>query len=430
MEPATQKAVIAYFNKGNPSASYASAKDARTMMRKFREYIGELCGFNACCAESRDSEDHTGLAAAQRDEDRYKVIFTSGASESNAAALRSIVEAYTDYRGVIPHVVMGAVEHKSLLAMAESFEERGRISLTLVAPRLGGHIHPDDVAAAIQRDTCVVCVMAANNETGALNDIAAIGRVCHARNVPFHCDAVQSFGKYLINPLAANVDSFSVSFHKFGGPPGIGMLVVKQKLLAGYNLEPLIYGSQNEGLRGGTENLPGIAGAFAATRLAMQKRAEKNRAMGKLRQTIVDSLAARFATRDYASYYRALHSGAAMPTEEIVFIGGSGGTATQYLHNTILLSVVKRPHPAVGRFKYVCNSEMKKRLEEFGIIVSIGSACNTASPKASHVLYAMKADEYIRKGALRISLGDNNTATEVKKFLEVFEFVVAEQFDK
>ena len=385
--------LLNWCNRGNPSSGYASAVAARKMMDSFRNYLLDLCG---CRGE-------------------YVVIFTSGASESNATILRGVVDSYEEVTGRVPHLVVSAVEHKSIIEAAHSMQKRHHARVTFVAPTPLGHIRPEDVAAAIEPDTCLVCVMHANNETGAINNIRAIGTIAHKNNIPFHCDTVQSFGKHPIQPLVENVDSFSISFHKLGGPPGIGALVVRRKFLEGYKLSPLIFGTQNGGLRGGTENLPGIGAAFAACRIAMQDRAAKNKRLGQLKSLLVTQLATKLPVRSYADYLKSPGN----QSLQIVVISGTDG----YLCNTIMLSVVKRPEP-------ICNVKLKKALEQNGVVVSIGSACNTLSPKASHVVEAMGMDQFVRKGVLRISLGDDNTKDEILKFVEIFTAAVKMQTKK
>jgi len=418
MPVSVRKSFLGWCNMGNPSSSYATAKEARVMMNDFRVLVGKLCGFDSCCQEDRDyNGDFATNAKMRTDDSRYKVIFTSGASESNCTVVGSVVDAFAEIREMIPHVVISAIEHKSILDMVKSLETRGRITASYVAPTPSGHIRPEDVEAALTPNTCLICVMHANNETGAINDVARIGEIAHAKGVPFHCDAVQTFGKFPLKPVP-HIDSFSISFHKFQGPPGVGALVIKQRLLNGWKLHPLIYGSQNEGYRGGTENLPGIGAAFAATKLTMQDRMDKNATMNTIRKYIMVELGKRIPTRQFTQYIK--DTGGRQPAIEIVFLSAP---TEFYLPNTLLLSVVKRTAPAI------CNGQMKKELEDKGIVVSVGSACNTASPKASHVLYAMGADDLIRKGTLRISLGDNNTLAEAKVFVREFLTVIQNQLD-
>lgn len=407
MSAKAQDALIRWCNRGNPSASYRTAIEARAMMTAVRQYIGKLCSVTVCCAEDRDTGDGGGGNLVARGQgSNYKVIFTSGASEANCTILRGVVESYAHAckYNVRPHVIISAIEHKSLISMAESFAARGQIDLTLVPPTSSGHITPAQVSAAITPRTCLIAVMHANNETGAINDVAAIGKIAHSGGIAFHCDTVQTFGKDPIQPLACGIDSFCISFHKFGGPPGIGALIVKQELLKGYKIAPLIFGTQNEGLRGGTENLPGIGASAVALVETMRNRQQKNAGLAALKKQLLDALSNIYSTLPYYKYDPSANwSG-------IVFFSGMAG----YLNNTVLLSVVANK---------VCNVEIKNNLEKAGIIVSIGSACNTASKTASHVLYAMGADERIRRGALRISLGDNNTAGDIRAFIR--EFVLA-----
>lgn len=400
--------MVKWLNKGNPSASYASARATRAMMTEFKTQIGRICGINPCCGEERDGEDPK---AATRP-DKWRVIFTSGASESNAMIVGSAVAAWHERIGRTPHILASAVEHKSVLEMLQDYAARGIISLGLIPVDVTGRVQPAEVRARIRPDTALVCIMHANNETGAINDMAAIRAVCG--QIPIHCDTVQTFGRFALKPIAMGINSFSVSCHKFNGPPGCGLLVVQQAFLTGYGLRPMIYGSQNNHLRGGTENVPGIGASKLAMLLCHQSRAEKNKRVGALKQKILAGIAKSMPVTSYAEYTTPRK---VIPVVEIVILT----PPTNALPNTILLSVVKQTPPMV------CNGEMKKALETLGIIVSVGSACNTTSPYASHVLDAMGADLFIRKGALRISLGDDTTEDDVKGFLRGFIRVVTEQ---
>lgn len=420
MSAETISVMTKWCNMGNPSAGYASAVAAREMMAGFRQYIGKLCNIETCCEEARDRD---GEDPAVDDLSAYKVIFTSGASEGNSMILGGVVSAYaTAYPGVLPHIVMGASEHKGLILMAESLTARGLACVTFVNPNSHGRVCVEDVAEAMRPQTCIVCVMSANNETGAINDFAAIGELAHSRGVVYHCDTVQSFGKHSVRPLNSNIDSFCISFHKFGGPPGVGALVIRQKFLIGYDFTPLVFGTQNEGYRGGTENLPGIAAAFHATKHNFANRADKNEQLYRLKYELISGLATLWPLQTYTEYLKA-------PSRAGVFVVLFSGeriggklNCDRYLCNTVFISIIVRKI-------FICNSKLKKYLESQRVIVSVGSACNTASSKASHVLYSMKADEYIRKGALRISLGDGNTSDDVEAFLTAIDEAVSEQLD-
>lgn len=410
------KCMTEWCNRGNPSSSHAAAVVSRAMMDEMREYIGKLCGFNTCCREDRDSK--SPQVSKRQDPSLYKVIFTSGASESNCALVSGVIHAYAETTGGKPHVVTSSIEHKSILDMLANYSNREIIDVTYVKCQHSGHILPEDVNKAIRGNTCIVCVMHANNETGAINDVRKIGAISHSRGVPFHCDTVQTFGKDPINPVKDNVDSFSISFHKFQGPPGVGALVIKQQLLIGYKLSPMIFGSQNEGLRGGTENLPGIGASLAALKLTMENRLSKNTTAQSLKLYIMKEIGNRMPSRQYVDYVSGPSSGFPI---EVVFLSG---LESSYLNNTILLAVVKKTGAPV------CNGKIKSKLEEKNIIISVGSACNTASAKASHVLFAMGADDYIRKGALRVSLGDHTTLDDAKKFVREFLLIIKDELSK
>ena len=402
-------AMLDWCNRGNPSSGYASAIEARTMMDAFRAEILTASGLTpgTLCPSSPRLGPTLGSTPT------YEVIFTSSASESNCTVLHSVTHAWAETVGRVPHVVISAIEHKSLHDMAKSYEARGLITCTWIAPEPTGVIDPGRVAVAITRDTCLVCVMHANNETGAINNIARIGEIAHAQNVPVLADCVHTFGRYVIS----EVDAATVSFHKIHGPPGVGALIICKKFVEGFRLNPLIFGSQNGGMRGGTENLPGLGASRAALTLSTRDRGAKTQKVTTLREYVISALRAKYPCADYADgdYRQGLarqglantrrigadvqilrRIGADVQPPTIVFLS----PRRQCLAGTILLSVIG-PN--------VCNQEIKHELEAAGIVISVGSACNTASKLASHVLYAMGCDKIIRQGALRISIGDDNT---------------------
>jgi cysteine desulfurase len=395
---------------GNPSASHLSAKKAKKLMDTFKQEIGTYCDFDWDCS--------TPLNPKQ-----YQIIFTSCASESNAHVITRVCDAHLA-KGIIPHIISSSIEHKSILETIKFHMSMKRCTATFVDPTPSGHILPADVESAITDKTSLITVMWANNETGAVNDIAKIGKIAHKHKIPFYTDAVQAFGKYCLKPLNSDVDGFAVSFHKFCGPVGVGLLVLKRQWIEGSEIKALIFGTQNDGLRGGTENVPGIAGSRIAFNIMRTNRDKKNTNMLLLKKFIVDELKSRAPCRSYEDYLKTDSKNEI----EIIFFDSSlfskTGKANNnyyslYLPNTILLSVVKRSQPPM------CNTRFKESLEKAGIIISVGSACNTSSAKASHVLYALGADDLIRAGALRISLGDNNTKQDCVKFVKAFLHILA-----
>lgn len=403
MHPDAISKMTFWCNRGNPSSGYMSAKAARAMMDELKSTTGSLVGVNVCCKEPRDG----GKKVINN---MYKIILCSGASEANTTAVMSIVNSYKLLTKKTPHVISSAVEHKSIMLLLEHLQATNVIQLTLIDPTPTGHIRPSSIQDSILPNTCLICVMHSNNETGAINNVDEIADIAHKANVAFHCDTVQSYGKVPFN--ASNIDSFTISYHKLGGPPGIGALAIKSALWEGYQLAPLIHGTQNEGLRGGTENLPGCGGALEGLKITFGGFKQKHEKVQGMKTYIMHELKSRIPCVLYKDYIK-------LPNfTGLVFLCND---SPYYLPNTILVSLVKQTG------KLVCNVEMKNQLEAKGIIVSVGSACNTQSSKASHVIESMKADKFIKKGALRISLSYNNTMEECTTFIKEYLRVVAEQ---
>lgn len=387
-------AMMEFINQGNPSASYASAKKCKLMMENFKQLIADICEFSL--------------------EDFY-IIFNSGATEGNSYILRETVDVFSQIKNIKPHIITSSIEHKSIIETCKQLELRRKAEITFIKPDINGNINPKDIEVAIKSNTCLVSIMSANNEIGTKNDITQIGKIAHNNNVPFHTDAVQIFGKCPIKPLKNNVDAFTVSFHKLHGPPGIGIIVLKKKFADGYKLKAQICGSQNGGLRGGTENIINIAGSYNAFQNLMKDRENKNKKLGLLRKEFIKGLKDNFQLCTLETYLNYKSKNAKMPDKYIVII--SPLTEDECLPNTILLSLIKTG-------KKVCNIELKKKLEEKGIIVSIGSACNTSSDKASHVLNEIGATDEIKRGTLRISFSDYTNFDEIKYFIDNFTNII------
>lgn len=406
--PQVIKEMIRWVNKGNPSAGYKTARECQDLMKEFRSFIAKRCNFISYEEDTKYTKDELKRV--------YHIIFNSGASESNNCIIRSLTDAYKFHTGIIPHIVTSSIEHKSIIECINQLAGLGHLEATFVKPNKLGFIDPSDVKDAIKKNTALITIMSANNETGAIMNIKKIGQIAHDAQVPFHTDAVQSFGKYLLDPIAAHVDAFSVSFHKLHGNKGTGLLVVKKQFMDGFRLMPQVCGSQNCGFRGGTEDIAGIAGAYEATKISWTDRTAKNKLMLDIKKRIMDLLSKRIPCQTYKEYLEAPLS---YPIQ-VVFLS----TAEKvYLPNTLLLSVVKRTKPDM------CNINLKKLLESKGVIVSIGSACNTSSSKASHVVTEMNVDQYIRKGAIRVSIGDENRIDEADRFVNIFIAALKESLE-
>jgi cysteine desulfurase len=378
----------------NASSSSVVAKSAIHMMDIAKKYILKHCGV---------------------DSKKYTAIFTSGATESNCFIIRSTVEAYNKLRKIKPHLIISSIEHHSILECAKSVEEAGYAEVSKVEPNMYGNILAEDVEKLIKPNTCLISIMYANNEIGAINNIPKIGELAHKYKLPLHTDAVQLFGKYPINLEKSNIDALSASFHKLYGPKGIGLLIINNNLIDGYQLQGQICGSQQGGLRGGTENLPAIASSVECMKANFKNRKIKNAKLLKMRNYIIDEInkSEFIKIGDYSSYLGDPVLGK-HTINEIVILGPPVDKPNYYLPNTLLMSVVKH------KGKDFCNVNFKKELDLKGVVISIASACLTGSDKASHVLSAIGAPPIIKRGTLRVSMGDFNTMDEIKIFVKKF----------
>ena len=382
-------ACVKYLSCYNPSGDSKLSKSVKRMMDQAVDYILAHCGVN--------KTTHT-------------VIFTSGGSESNCFVIRAATKAYHKQTGNKPHVILSATEHHSSIECVKDLE----IEATYVKPQSDGSILARDVEAVIQPNTCLITIMRANNEIPVINPIGAIGKVAHHHRIPFHSDCVQTFGKFQLN-MQHNVDAISGSSHKFYGPKGVGLLVISKKFIEDSHLTAEISGSQQSGLRGGTENVPGIAATLAALKYAFTRRPQKNTHLWKLRERTLAKLGELFPFARYETYL----TEQSHPALELVSIGPTN--KFEALPNTILLAICK------NQGEPFCNVKLKKCLEKHGVVVSIGSACMTKSDSASHVLTAIDAPKVIKRGVIRISFGDCSTQKEVDEFIRVLHGAINNQ---
>jgi cysteine desulfurase len=227
---------------------------------------------------------------------------------------------------------------------------------------------------------------------------------------------VQTFGKYKVNLPKSNIDAISASFHKLHGPAGCGLLVINNDLLVGYGMESQIGGTQQGGFRGGTENVAAIAASIVAMKQAFTKRADKNKKMMAMKKSIIKSLASHHPFGDYRDYVSGVE-----PAHPVEFVVLGQTDDSRALPNTLLLAVAKTGE------KSFCNVRLKKDMGKEGVIISVGSACNTSSDKASHVLESIKAPPIIKHGVVRISLSDTTTNTDISQFIKIFIAAVTRQ---
>jgi len=352
------EAMRPYFTEasGNASSLHAAGRRAREAIDDARSRIAESIG------------------AARPEE----VIFTSGGTESNNLAVKGVAFA-SRRRG--RHIITTRIEHDSVLRPAEWLEGQG-YTVTHLGVDSDGLVSPTDLAAAIRPDTVIVSVMHANHEVGTIEPIRELARVCAERNVPFHTDACQSFGKIPLDVRRDGIGLVSLNAHKIYGPKGVGALYVR----GGIDIEPWQHGGGHEfGLRSSTENVPGIVGFATAADLCEKERVPEMARTTVLRDRIIDSVLSSFP----GAYLNGPRRRRLPTNVNVGFLGLEGEAITLLL-----------------------------RLDERGIAVATGSACSShQGDQPSHVLLALGRDPVQARGALRVTLGRFTTTEEVECFL-------------
>jgi cysteine desulfurase len=357
VRPQVREAMVAAFAiYGNPSSVHAEGREARALIEAARTKVAALAG-------------------ALPEE----VIFTSGGSEANALALAA-------QPGDAWHCYMSAVEHPSVLAGGRFYRE----STTRIPVTSDGVIDLDRLASDLDKHHLggwrpFVSLMAANNETGAIQPVAAATEIVHAVGGLLHTDAVQVAGKLPLNFGGLGADMMTLSAHKLGGPKGVGALILRQRV----TVEPLIKGGGQEWRhRAGTENVAGIVGFGLAAELAVAE-LDKTQAIAKLR----DELEAK----------------AQEVAPDVVVLSGR----VPRLPNTSCIAVpgTKAETLVIG-------------LDLAGVAVSAGSACSSGKVEASHVLSAMGVSPELAQGAIRVSLGFGTERADIERFLGVWSELI------
>jgi cysteine desulfurase len=302
-----------------------------------------------------------------------QVVFTAGGTEANNAALKGIA-----LRAPQGRIAISAVEHASVRSPVDSLTRFGWVIDTLAVDGQGC-CSVEALEQGLQDDTRLVSVMWANNETGTIQPVRELASRCRERGVLFHTDAVQAAGKLEVDFPASGAHMMSLSAHKLYGPKGVGALIVDKTV----DLEPLLHGGgQERGRRGGTENLAAIVGFGKAAELARIELEERRRHLLQMRALLEKRLVE------------------AVP-EAVVFAGG-----TERLPNTVFLAVPELE-----------GQTLIMALDQQAIAVSSGSACGSEHTEPSTVLKAMGIDNELALGAIRISLGKDNTERDVGTFI-------------
>ncbi len=301
-----------------------------------------------------------------------EIVFTSGATEANNLAIKGAAEFL---HGQGNHIITCVTEHKAVLDTCKYLERKG-FEITWLGVDDQGLIDMDELERSIRPETLLVSIMAANNETGVVQPIAEIGKLCHARKVLFHTDAVQAFGKVPLDVDAMNIDLMSISAHKIYGPKGVGALYVRRQRPR-VRLAPQMHGGGHErGNRSGTLAVPLIAGFGAAAEIAEREMVEESTRILALREHMRERLLGEIP-----------HS----------FVNG---TLEHHLPGTLNIS-----------FAYVEGESLLMGLKE--IAVSSGSACTSASLEPSYVLRAMGLNDEMAHSSLRMTIGRMTTREEV-----------------
>ena len=346
---------------GNASSIHWFGQRAKAGVEKAREQVARLLN-------ARSSE----------------IVFTSGGTESDNAAILGIVEAA---RGERKHVVTSTIEHPAVLSTAKLLEKRG-VAVTYVRVGASGVIDPADVAAALRPETVLISVMHANNELGTVQPLEEIGRIARERDIYFHTDAVQSAGKIPLDVEKLGVDLLALSAHKLNGPKGVGALYVRK----GTILRPLLHGGHHErDRRPGTENVAGIVGLGAAADIARAHLAEEHDRVAALRDRLEAGILA-----------------------SVPLVAVNGDRA----HRT--------PNTSNLTFDHIEGEGFVIAMDLRGVACSTGSACSSGSLEPSHVLTAIGLRPEQARATIRFSLGRFNTEEDVDAALKILPGV-AEQ---
>ena len=367
VDPRVLEVMLPYFGErfGNAaSRSHAYGWHAEEAVERARQEVGELVG------SRKPSQE---------------IVFTSGATESDNLALKGVIrQGMAEGRG--DHLITVKTEHKAVIDSAKRLEAEGA-KVTWLEVDSEGRVSPDDLAKAIRPETLLVSIMLANNETGTIQDMAAIGRVTREREVLLHCDATQGVGRVPFQVDELGVDLVSFTAHKIYGPKGAGALYVRKtgphrvRILADMD-----GGGHEKGMRSGTLNVPGIVGLGAACKIMQEEGQQESVHIAALRDRLFDALQAELGE---------LHlNGAPAPHR----MAGNLNLSFPYLEGeSLILALQKR------------------------VAVSSGSACNSASVEPSYVLRAMGLSKELADASIRFGLGRGHTEAIVD---EVADFTI------
>ena len=340
-------------NYGNPSSIYKLGREARKAIEDSREKIAKVLNCKA-----------------------NEIYFTAGGSESDNTAIKGIAKA-NKKRG--NHIITSKIEHPAVLETCKQLEKEG-FEITYISVDEKGIVDLEELKKSIKPTTILITIMFANNEIGAIQPIEEIGKIAKGNNIYFHTDSVQAVGSIKIDVQKLNIDSLSLSGHKFYGPKGVGALYVK----TGVPFEKFISGGHQErNKRAGTENVAGIVGIGKAIELAYENLDEYNKKIKELRDYYVKQV-----------------------EEKIPYIKINGDMEKRLPGNSNI------------SFRFIEGEGLLLNLDLKGICASSGSACTSGSLDPSHVLLAIGLPHEIAHGSLRVSIGKYNTKEEIDYLIE------------
>jgi cysteine desulfurase len=360
VHPEVVAAMLPYFGErfGNPSSVHAFGREAREGLETAREQIAHFL--------------HVG---------KEEIVFTSGGTESDNMAIKGVAMARG--RG---HVVTSKIEHHAVLRAVQNLETLG-FSATYLDVDSFGMVDPDALRRAVRPDTILISIMHANSEIGTVQNARALGAVAREHNIPFHMDAVQTFGKVPIDLEAFNIDMLSFSGHKIYGPKGVAGLYIRK----GTKMVSVQHGGEHERRRrAGTENVPGIVGFAKAVEIRGRDMVEEGERLTALRERLWEGLSRRVPEVRLNGH----------PTERV-------------------------PGTCNVCFRHVESESIVLGLDLKGIGVSAGSACTSGNVEPSYVLVAMGVPVDWAMGAVRHSLGRSTTAEDIDYVIESTEPLVA-----
>ena len=360
-DPEVIREMLPYFSGiyGNPSSVHAFGREARKVVDSVREKVARFIGANP-----------------------HEIVFTSGGTESDNTAVKGIAYA-TRSRG--DHIITSSIEHRAVLNPV-GFLERQGFPVTRVPVDSTGMVDPDAVLKAITPKTILISVMHANNEIGTMQPLAEIGAIAHERGIPFHTDAVQTFGHIPVNVDELNVDLLSASAHKLYGPKGVGIMYIRSGIKIGRFMHG---GAQEKGRRASTHNVPGIAGLGKAIEIAEKDMHSEMLTLTAFQDKLISNIV-----------------GSIKRTK-------LNGHPEKRLPGNVNIS-----------FRNVQALEQPLSLDEAGIDCSTGSACNASNTGPSHVLTAIGLPLDLISGSLRITLGKYVKEEEIDCVLDILPRLV------